>query len=58
MHKNEQKCAIYCEIEGIARNENIKNIFGFKKHFEIHPAVCEIQKRSSHLNRTTLYKLS
>ena len=26
-----------------------------KEHFEIHPGVCQLRNRSSHLNRTALY---
>ena len=54
----DQKCAINCYIKG---NVSSKNFTKYKKyvcceeHFEIHPEVCEIQNRSSHLNRKALY---
>ena len=53
----DQKCAINCDIKGHVSNKTFtkyKNVC-CEEHFEIHPEVCEIQNRSSHLNRKGLY---
>ena len=40
---------------GTTRGGQYKKYVCCEEHFEIHPKVCEIQNRSSHLNRKALY---